>query len=191
VNPRLLAVALSFMFAATVGLALVAAAIDQPAPARADGPPVVDAPEEAEALAVLRAWDGRRARAWADGDVAALASLYAPGSRTGRDDRAMLAAYAGRGLRVSGLRMQVLAAGVRSWSPERFTIEVTDRVASAVAVRRSARVALPVDRPSGWLVSFVRVAGKWRVLEVQPAAESGPVASARASTASTSRSANP
>ena len=40
----------------------------------------------------------------------------------------MLAAYAARGLRVTGLQMQVLDASLRSWTPGRITLEVTDRV---------------------------------------------------------------
>ena len=40
--------------------------------------------EPVDALAVLRAWDERRAAAWARGDPAALSELYVAGSRTGR-----------------------------------------------------------------------------------------------------------
>ena len=48
----------------------------------------------------------------------------------------MLAAYAARGLRVTGLRTQVLDASLRSWAPGRVTLEVTDRVVGAHAVGR-------------------------------------------------------
>ena len=46
--------------------------------------------------------------------MAALAALYTAGSAAGRRDRAMLDRYVARGLRVEGLRMQVLAGSVRS-----------------------------------------------------------------------------
>jgi hypothetical protein len=48
-------------------------------------------PSAGAALAVLRAWDERRAAAWAAGDPAALEELYAAGSAAGaEDDRLVL-----------------------------------------------------------------------------------------------------
>lgn len=123
----------------------------------------------ADALSLLREWDHQRSRAWAGGDPAALADLYAPGSRTGRRDHDMLAAYADRGLRVIGLRTQVLGAALRFRAPGRMTLEVTDRVVGGRAVGRGLRIPLPRDRPSTRLVTLRRVAGTWRVAEVRPA----------------------
>ena len=136
--------------------------------ADADPEPVETRPT-AEALSLLREWDHRRARAWADGDTAALAGLYTRGSRTGSHDRAMLAAYAARGLRVTGLRTQVLNATLRSWAPGRITLEITDRVVGAHAVGRGVRIPLPRDRPSTRVISLRRVSGQWRVGEVTDA----------------------
>jgi hypothetical protein len=179
VNPRHLAAALCCLLVASAVLSLLAASGDRPSEARAAGPPAPPS-READALAVLRGWDARRAEAWAAGDPAALRPLYVARSVAGRRDRAALTAYAGLGLRVTGLRMQVLAAELCSWDADGFTLEVTDRVQHAVAVGRSARTLLPVDRPSTWLLSFVEVAGDWRLAQARPAA----------STASTSRSVN-
>lgn len=186
-NPRHLALALSCLLVAavTVGLARLPGPGDgRPAAARPAA--AVPVPPEVAALDVLRAWDERRARAWAQADPAALSALYAPGSRTGRADRRMLRAYAARGLRVTGLRMQVLAAAVRSASADRLVLAVTDRLAGAVARRPGAAPApLPRDRVSVRLVALRRMAGEeWRVTEVrdQP--------SPAARTASTSGSAN-
>jgi len=185
VNPRLLALVLSFLLLATGVLAVVAGRLDGRPPAHADDasrPPRA----EVEALAVLRAWDERRSRAWASGDPSALRVLYTTGSRSGRQDRALLAAYAGRGLRVAGLRTQVLAVDVRDVSDGRMSLVVTDRTVGGVAVGAGARLPLPVDRPSTWTLSLVRVAGEWRVAEVQATPEARPAAS----TASMSRSEN-
>ena len=118
---------------------------------------------------MLRAWDHRRSRAWAVGDAAVLTNLYTRASRTGHHDRAMLVAYAARGLRVTGLRTQVLDASLRSWAPGRVTLEVTDRVVGAHAVGRGVRIALPRDRPSTRVISLRRVSGEWRVQEVTDA----------------------
>ncbi len=116
-------------------------------------------------------------------DVVGLGRLYTAGSRSGRHDRALLEAYADRGLRVRGLRMQVLAVDVRSWSSRRLVLVVTDRLAGWCGRRASASGCR--CRRTGCrrgLVTFVRAAGEWRVAEVQ--------ARAATRTASTWRSTN-
>ena len=137
------------------------------------------------ALAVLRAWDVRRAAAWAAGDEAALGALYTDGSAAGRRDRAMLGRYGARGLRVRGMRMQVLAGKVRSRAAGRIVLVVTDRLAHAVAVGQGIRVGLPRDRATRRTVVLRRVAGEWRVARVW--AQASPAAR----TAATSRSRKP
>ena len=122
------------------------------------------------ALGLLRERDHRRSRAWAEGDAAARAELYTDTSCTGRHDRAMLAAYAARGLRVTGLRTQVLTATLRTRAPTRLRLEVTDRVVGAHAVGRGEPIPLPRDRPSTRMVSLRRVSGVWLVEEVTDAA---------------------
>jgi hypothetical protein len=151
-------------------LALVVVLLVTSACAHADAERV-DTRPAADALSLLREWDQRRSRAWADGDAAALSGLYTRASRTGRHDRAMLAAYAARGLRVTGLRTQVLDASLRSWEPGRVTLEVTDLVVGAEAVGHGVRILLPQDRPSTRVVSLRRVSGAWRVEEVTDAGQ--------------------
>ncbi|HEU5038212.1 MAG TPA: hypothetical protein VFT70_14480 [Nocardioides sp.] len=114
---------------------------------------------------VLHAWDEHRAAAWADGDVAALRALYTDGSVAGRRDATMLRAWSTRGLRVDGLRTQLLRVDVRTGTPGRLVLGVTDRVVGGVAV--PARVALPRDAPSRHVVTLRRVAGEWRVSSVR------------------------
>jgi hypothetical protein len=143
-----------------------------PADQTSDGSRTTRVPVEtrrtADALALLHAWDRRRSHAWTRSDPAALADLYSRGSRTGRHDRAMLAAYAARGLRVTGLRTQLLGGRLRSWTPRRVTLEVVDRVVGAHAVGGGVRITLPRDRPSTRVISLRRVAGAWCVGEVRP-----------------------
>lgn len=115
---------------------------------------------------LLHAWDDRRAEAWAAGDVAALRHLYAPGSGAGRADAAMLRTWRARGLRVTGLEMQLLAVEVRVSTPDRLVLDVTDRLAGGVVV--PGRVALPRDLPSRHVVTMRRIAGEWRVSRVRP-----------------------
>lgn len=121
----------------------------------------------ADAASLLRAWDRRRARAWWHGDAVGLAGLYTRDSRAGHRDRAMLGAYADRGLRVAGLRTQVLALSVRGWRPGRVTVEVTDRLVGGEAVGHGVRIPLPRDNASTRVVSLRRVSGSWRVVEVR------------------------
>ncbi|HET7431683.1 MAG TPA: hypothetical protein VFJ89_09270 [Nocardioides sp.] len=149
---RLLAVALLATLLGT-GTGVVVRGAPDPAPVGS----------RVAALAVLRAWDAARSRAWAEGDAAALSALYVPGSAAGRADRRLLGAYAARGLRVEGLVMQVLAVRVVRAEPDRWVLRVTDRVASATAVGRGTRIALPRDEPSTWMVVLRHVGGRWRV----------------------------
>ena len=136
-------------------------------------------------LTVLAAWDRSRAEAWRTGDPAALGRLYAPGSAAGAADRALLAAYAERGLRVAGLRMQRAAVVVVSAEADRTVLVVTDRVVGATAIGRSGRAALPRDGWSTRTVVLARDGDEWQVAEVLDQAR--PVAS----TDVTSRSENP
>ena len=115
---------------------------------------------------VLRAWDVRRSRAYARADGAALTGLYVAGSRTGAADRAVLHAYRERGLRVTGMRTQVLAARVLGESERRITLLITDVLVDAVAGDGDrGRWALPHDRPTTRRVVLVNQRGSWRVAE--------------------------
>lgn len=115
--------------------------------------------------AVLHDWDDRRAAVWSAGDVDALRSLYARGSRAARADVAMLRAWRDRGLRVEGMRMQLLDLDVRRASAERLDLVVTDRLTGAVAVGRGVRLPLPQDRATTRRVVLVRAGGVWRVAQ--------------------------
>lgn len=125
------------------------------------------AADRTEPLAVLAAWDRSRADAWRRGDPAALARLYARGSASGQADRSLLAAYAERGLRVAGLRVQRATVEVVTAGPDRIVLLVTDRVVGAAAIGRRGRVALPRDGWSTRTVVLVRMDEVWRVVEVR------------------------
>ena len=127
---------------------------------------------EAAAAGVLRTWDLARAAAWAAGDAQALRRLYAPGSRAGRVDVAMLAAWRARGLRVEGLSTQLLAVRVVRRTPHRWVLRVEDRVTRAVAVGSGQQRRLPADRAGTSVVELVSVGGAWRVASVRRAAPS-------------------
>jgi hypothetical protein len=119
------------------------------------------------ALRVLHVWDERRATAWAGGDADRLRRLYVPRSRTGRADVGMLRAYAARGLRVVGMRTQLLGVEVLGAGRGRMALLVTDRLVGAVARGRGRPLVLPADRASRARVRLRRVAGRWRVVEVR------------------------
>lgn len=129
------------------------------------GPPAPVTGTESGAVRVLRAWDARRARAYARGDPGSLAELYVDGSRTGRADVAVLRGYLARQLTVTGMHTQVLRAEAVTRTARRLTVEVTDVLVGAVATAGGRRWSLPRDRPSTRRVVFVRVAGEWRVSE--------------------------
>jgi hypothetical protein len=134
---------------------------------------VVEEPSDAarrSAVDLVRSWDRRRAAAFAAGDRHALARLYVPGSRARASDLALLAAYRQRGLRVSGMRMQLLDVEELARSPRRWELRVTDRLVGRVAVTSAAgKTRLPRDRASVHDVTFERTARQaaWRVLSVR------------------------
>jgi hypothetical protein len=121
------------------------------------------------AVAVLHAWDARRARAYAVGEPARLRALYTPRALAGHADLVLLRRYRGRGLRVTGMRMQLLSVAVLAHRPGLWRLRVTDRLVGAVAVGRGGRVPLPRDRPTSTQLTMVRGSQRaWRVAAVRP-----------------------
>jgi hypothetical protein len=118
--------------------------------------------------AVLARWDRARAVAWARGSPGELRRLYLPGSSAGQRDVRLLRRYADRGLRVEGLRVQVLAWSVVGRRRDRLVLRVTDRLVGGVAVRAdgSTRARLPVDRPTERRFTLVRREGRWLMARV-------------------------
>jgi hypothetical protein len=136
----------------------------------ASGVAAASAAGASRALAVLRRWDHRRARAWRRGDATALARIYAAGSRTGRRDVADLRRWRRRGLRVAGLRQQVsrvrLADGRRTHR-DRVALVVTDRTVGGVAVGVGRRTPVPQSAWATQRIALRRSGGTWRVVEAR------------------------
>lgn len=130
------------------------------------GPPPPASVDRTAPVDVLRSWDRERAAAWRAGDLRALSGLYVPGSAAGRADRAMLRAYLDRGLRVTGLRMQVASVEVERARESRLVLRVTDRLSTATAVGDGARRALPRDGWSRRRVVLLAGRSGWRVASV-------------------------
>lgn len=121
------------------------------------------------ALAVLRGWDEERAAAYASGSVADLRALYVPGSAAGDADVEVLRSYRSRGLRVEGVRMQVLDVAVLDRGPRWWRLRVTDRVSGAVAVADGVRQPLPRDTATTRVLELRRIDDRWRVASVRSA----------------------
>ncbi len=115
---------------------------------------------------MLRAWDRRRAQAWAQDDAAALRALYVRGSRTGGRDVAMLGAYHRRGLRVTTMQRQVLGVEVRAVRARTLSLLVTDRLVEGRVAGRGERLVLPRSRPATHRLVLRRTTTGWRVAEV-------------------------
>ncbi len=115
---------------------------------------------------LVRAWDRRRAEAWSLAAPDELRALYTPGSRTGRRDVRMLQRYRARGLRVEGLRTQLLSVRTVRTSDDQLVLEVTDRVSAAEVVGPGLRRELPSDEPSRREITWRQGEGEWLVHEV-------------------------
>jgi len=181
VDPRRLLPALAATAALCVVLTLVAAVWRGGEPPTVEEPPAV-VPVATGPTAILARWDERRAAAWADGDADALRELYAEGSRAGAADVRLLRSYADRGLRVTGLRTQVLSLTVVDRGDRRLVLLVTDRIVGGRVDGAGEAVRLPADRASTRRISLVGAGEEWLVDEVRDQA------SAAASTSRTSSS---
>ena len=123
---------------------------------------------QVRAAGLLRAWDERRSRAWAEGSRTALRALYLPGSQTADADVAMLERWRARGLRVRGLTSQLLDVRVLGEGGRTLRLRVKDRVVRAKASPEGSAgpgVPLPRDRPSTYVIEMVRYDGRWLVRE--------------------------
>ncbi|MGH3333108.1 MAG: hypothetical protein ACRDPJ_17565 [Nocardioidaceae bacterium] len=118
---------------------------------------------------VLQDWDRRRAQAFARGSARGLRALYVPGSTAGTTDVALLRGYSGRGLRVEGMRMQVLSVEVLEHARNRWRLRVVDRLRGAVAVGNGAEIPLPRDQATVHVLTLQRTspADDWKMAAVR------------------------
>jgi len=118
---------------------------------------------------VLRDLDRSRARAFASGDSAGLTDVYLRGSTVLRRDRAVLDAYARRGLTVRGARLRLLDVRVCAEADTRVALRVVDRL-RPVRVRAAGATSarpLPRDHPTLHRVQLVRTTAGWRIAAVR------------------------
>lgn len=151
---------------AVLGVALVAILVAHRPPAATKAVPVPTS-AATDALRVLHEWDSRRAEAFAVGSADRLRRLYVAGSAAGAADLALLQRYRDRGLRVAGMRTQLLSVTVTERRPARWAMRVTDRLEGAVAVHGRQRIQLPRDTSSTHLITMQRAPdGRWQVAAV-------------------------
>ena len=180
-DPRRLLPALAAVAACCVVLTLVVT-VWRGSPPSTSGEPAPLLPVASGPAGILAEWDERRSAAWADADPAALRALYAQGSRAGAADVRLLRRYVVRGLRVTGLRTQVLSLEVVESDDDLLSVRVTDRIVGGRASGGGESVRLPADRASTRRIDLVKVGERWLVDEVRDQA------SAAASTSRTSSS---
>ncbi|HEY3004985.1 MAG TPA: protein kinase [Kribbellaceae bacterium] len=114
--------------------------------------------------AVLTALDVRRADAFARLDAGALDGVYVPGSAPWRADRALLASYEDRRLRVAGLRIRIQSVAVHRPGAGTVVLRVVDRFAGATAVDAAGRsFVLPAGPPTTRLITLRGQPGGWRI----------------------------
>jgi len=118
-------------------------------------------------LATLTALDARRAQAFARLDPAALDAVYKRGSRPWSADRALLASYQERRVRVHGLQIQVRSVEVEQPYGDAVVLRVVDRFAGATAVDAAGRrITLPAGPVTTRLITMTGGAGHWRISSI-------------------------
>jgi hypothetical protein len=95
--------------------------------------------------------------------LAALRRIYLPGSTVGTNDVGMLSRWVERGLRVRRMTMQVHAVHLRVRTERRIVLDVTDRLAEAVAVPAGGGRprALPRDGLTTRRLVFGAIRDRW------------------------------
>jgi hypothetical protein len=117
---------------------------------------------------VLRILDRRRARAFEQGEPRLLDGVYLDGSPARAVDAETIEAYAGRGLRITGLRMRILSLIGSTHGPGDVRLIVLDRIDRAVAVdSQQRRVQLPRDRPTSHRLVVERTPQGWRIASIR------------------------
>lgn len=118
--------------------------------------------------------DARRSMAFAAGDAALLAQVYAPGSAALAADTEQLQALLAAGVTARGLRLTVVAASVEQTSPGRVVLAVRDLIRPYQLVDGQGKpLAERVGRGErDWLITLVPATqplGEWRIESVEPA----------------------
>lgn len=156
------------ILAASVLFLLAGCSADQPVPV--SQPAAV----QLEPLRVLHEWDAARSLAWEHADPVALEGLYLPRSTAGVEDVALLKRYAARGVRLRGIRMQVLSARIVVKRETRMQLVVVERFAGAHAETASGARSLPAGRPVRRIIDLRRYSGRWLVAAVRSLPLEGP-----------------
>jgi hypothetical protein len=105
-------------------------------------------------------------------DPAGLDLVYVRGSSPWRSDRALLASYRARGLRIEGLRLQISSLQIQRQVPgtpgsTTVVLRVADRLVAGAAVDMSGRrIPLPPGRPMIRLVTLTGKETDWRISNV-------------------------
>jgi hypothetical protein len=121
-------------------------------------------------VAVVTHLDAMRSKAFADGDAAALATVYAPGSAAYATDSATVSSLASRGLRARGFTATVESVTAESGTPTTERLTVVDRLSAYSLVDATGHVvgrgAARAARTFTMQVSDV--SGSWRVTAITP-----------------------
>jgi len=120
---------------------------------------------DAECL-VLGALDARRAAAFESARPELLEEVYAEPSLAERD-RALLADYLSRGLRLHGGGMQRLSCRVVERTQDRLVLTVVDRLGPTVVAGPGVHRQLPRDGADRREVTLTRAGSGWRVAAVR------------------------
>jgi len=183
---RLLLLSLLLVLAGALVLGAAVVARPDPTGASRSTGPGTPSPRSAGAeittdwFDVLAGLDASRAEAFRAGDPATLTEVYTGGSDALAADRRLLRRYARRGLRVHGLRMEVVDLRLVGHTPGRATLRVRDRVgAGHVVDAEGRRTRLPADGFSEHRIVLVRTDTGWRIRSVAVADRSPPVTAPR------------
>jgi hypothetical protein len=145
---------------------LIEAGPTQPGTVGQRGPVRAARPNWRAVLARLDRW---RADAYAAAEPALLSRVYARGTRALHRDRALLGRYRRRGLRVRGLRMDVIDLRMQAQHSGAVVLVVRERLGAGTVHGVGIRRDLPRDDVDRHRLVLQRRAGRgWQIAAVRP-----------------------
>jgi len=116
---------------------------------------------------VLTRLDATRETAYRTGEPALLRHVYVSGSPVLRRDRRLLAAYERRGVRLRGVRLELVQVQLRDRDRRVVRLSVVDRLQRPVAHTAVGKLALPQDLPTRRVITLAASHDGWRIAAVR------------------------
>jgi len=123
---------------------------------------------EPDWLAIVRALEATRSKAFNSGDVSLLRSVYVAGSPALMADVATLRRLSAGHLRAEGFAMTPIRVQVLAASPPRITLRVIDEISAYTLSDRRTLTHVASTAPRTLTMTLFANSEVWRIAEIHP-----------------------